>query len=329
VNAVRQETVTAEEDGLRLDRWFRLRFPGLGHGQLEKLMRTGQVRLDGRRVRGGTRVQDGQSVRIPPAVTGAPPAAAAAPRPASRFRAADLAAVRATLLYQDDWLVALDKPAGLAVQGGSGQARNLDAMLDQLGLGQGLRLVHRLDRDTSGVLLLARHQEAARRLTAAFRAKETVKLYWAAVAGLPRPETGRIDLAIAKGPGRGGEKVAPDEAGQAAVTLYSLAGRHGRRAAWLVLRPVTGRTHQLRVHLAAIGHPILGDGKYGGSAAFLERPKLPARLQLHAREIALPHPGDGTTLRIRAPLPGHMAEAWSLLGFDPTRGERAAEALLG
>jgi 23S rRNA pseudouridine955/2504/2580 synthase len=339
MTAAKLDRVAEDEDGLRLDRWFRLHYPELRHGQLEKLFRTGQVRLDGRRVRAGTRVESGQSVRVPPVVAaGSSPREPASAAPKPRFKAEELAAVAASVLYQDDWLVAIDKPAGLAVQGGSGQRRNLDAMLDQLELGQGkgagggrdgrLRLVHRLDRDTSGVLLLARHVEAARRLTAAFRSKETVKLYWAAVAGVPRPEVGRIDLPIAKQAGRRGEKVAPDPEGQAAATLYALAQRHGRRASWLVLRPLTGRTHQLRVHLAAIGHPILGDGKYGGKAAFLDEPKLPARLHLHAREISLPHPGDGTTLRIQAPLPAHMAESWTLLGFEAARGERAAEPLL-
>ncbi len=335
LRAVDQRTVAEEEDGLRLDRWFRRHFPTLGHGRLEKLLRTGQVRLDGKRAKAGIRVQPGQVVRVPPIEAEPRPERQAKPR-LPRLEASEREALEATLLYQDDWLVAIDKPAGLAVQGGTKQQRNLDAMLDQVRFGGKARprLVHRLDHDTSGVLLLARTAEAARRLTAAFKRKDTRKIYWAAVAGVPRDRLGEISLPLAKQAGSGGEKMAAlstsaGEAatGQDAVTLFARAASYRNLASWLVLRPITGRTHQLRVHTAAIGHPVLGDGKYGGRAAFLARPALARQLHLHAREIALPHPEDGTTLRISAPLPAHMAETWAALGFDPAEGEAWADQL--
>ena len=331
MSSVEHRTVAEEEGGLRLDRWFRLHFPGLGHGRLEKLLRTGQVRLDGKRAKAAVRVAPGQVVRVPPIEAATPPAGEAKPRPA-RLKPGERAALEAALLYQDDWLLAIDKPAGLAVQGGTKQAHNLDAMLEQVRFGGKARprLVHRLDRDTSGVLLLARSAEAARRLTAAFKRKDTRKIYWAAVLGVPRHRFGEIDLPLAKRATKGGERMAETEqgAGQVAITLFARAASYRDRAAWLVLRPITGRTHQLRAHCAAIGHPILGDGKYGGKAAFLARPALSPQLHLHAREIALPHPEDGTTLRVTAPLPRHMAETWSALGFDPGAAEGSADRLL-
>ena len=247
--------------------------------------------------------------------------------------AAEAEALRASVLYQDEWLIAIDKPAGLAVQGGTGQRRHLDAMLEALRFGadEPPRLVHRLDKDTSGVLLLARDLRTARHLAAVFRGQQARKLYWAAVAGVPAKARGRIAMPLAKKSRRTGERMGQAPAGKEAVTLYQVAGRRGREAAWLVLRPLTGRTHQLRVHCAALGHPILGDGKYGGRRAFLEvrdgRSPITKRLQLHAREIAFPHPADGTTLRITAPLPPHMAETWGTLGFGLAAGEAAATRL--
>ena len=239
------------------------------------------------------------------------------------------------VLYEDDWVIALNKPPGLAVQGGTGQTRHLDAMLGALARGdEAPRLVHRLDRDTSGVLLLARGAPSARRLAASFKGRAAQKVYWALVVGAPKDKRGRIDLALAKTPGRGGEIVAPvsGEAAKAAENLYRVietrrpTGRGAAPLSWLVLLPLTGRTHQLRAHCAALGTPILGDGKYGGRSAHVEG--LPRRLILHAREIAVPHPDDGTTLRVTAPLPAHMEEAWAALGFDARKGERGARDLL-
>ncbi len=329
---VQNLAVAGDEAGLRLDRWFRRRFPELGHGRLEKLLRTGQVRVDGRRAKSGLRLGPGQTIRVPPLGVGEGRATRGKPPP--RIDPHEAAELRERVLYKDDWLIALDKPAGLAVQGGSGLSRHLDALSEALrfGAAEKPRLVHRLDKDTSGVLLLARTVAAARHLTAAFRGQGARKTYWAAVVGVPKRQKGRIDLPLAKR--RAGalgdekaavEKVAAAEAGQPALTLYRVIQASGKRAAWLVLRPLTGRTHQLRAHCAAIGHPILGDGKYGGQAAFLPSCDLPRRLHLHARELAIPHPADGTTLRVSAPLPPHMMETWAGLGFDPSRGEALPE----
>ncbi len=325
MSAVRTVKVAPEDAELRLDRWFRREFPELSHGRLEKLLRTGQVRIDGRRAKASTRLEPGQAIRVPPL---GPAAATGRPAPRPQVSARDAEALATAVLYRDDWLIALDKPAGLAVQGGSGQKRHLDAMLDALRFGspERPRLVHRLDRDTSGVLLLARSAAAARRLTAGFRGLQVEKLYWALVVGVPQAKRGRIAEPLAKRPGPGGEKAAPaGAAGKPAVTLYRVVESHGSRAAWLALMPLTGRTHQLRAHCALMGTPILGDRKYGGRDAIL--PGLPRRLMLLARELALPHPDDGTTLRLTAPLPPHMADAWARFGFDERKGEAAGDAL--
>jgi len=327
---VQNLTVAADEADLRLDRWFRRRFPELGHGRLEKLLRTGQVRVDGKRAKSGLRLAPGQIVRVPPLGAGQARPAGAKPRASLRIAEHEAEELRGRVLYRDDWLIVLDKPAGLAVQGGSGLSRHLDALSEALrfGAAEKPRLVHRLDKDTSGVLVLARSATAARHLTAAFRGQEARKTYWAAVVGVPDRRQGRIDLPLLKGrAGAGGDEkmTAARAGGQPAVTLYRLVQAAGARAGWLVLRPLTGRTHQLRAHCAAIGHPILGDGKYGGRAAFLPSDGLAQRIHLHARELAIPHPADGTTLRVSAPLPAHMTETWTRLGFDPARGDALGE----
>ncbi len=314
MSGVRQVPVAADEADMRLDRWFRQHYPGLGHGRLEKLLRTGQVRVDGGRVKAGQRLAAGQTIRVPPLGDTPPPPAR---REVSTEDAADL---RALVLYRDDDVVAVDKPPGLAVQGGTRMPRHLDGMLDALRFGSAERprLVHRLDRDTSGVLLLARTAAAARALAASFRGKGTIKQYWAVVVGAPPLDEGRIDLALTKRPGgRSGEAVAADPAaGKRAVTYYRRIDQAGKRTAWLALWPRTGRTHQLRVHCAAMGTPILGDGKYGGRAAFLGGDGVGRRLHLHARRITCPHPSHGT-IDVTAPLPPHMLATWRYFGFDP------------
>ena len=306
----------APEDGdQRLDRWFRRHYPALGHGRLEKLLRTGQIRVNGKRARAGTRLAPGDRVRVPP--LGEDGAARTPRHPASPLDDADTAMMREAVIYRDADVIALNKPPGLPVQGGSRVARHLDGMLDALRFdaADAPRLVHRLDRDTSGVILLARHAAAARALTALFRARELRKLYWALVTGVPKPAQGRIDAPLAKRQVGDGERVvATAEGGQRAITDYALIEAAGRRLAWLALLPRTGRTHQLRAHTAEVfGHPVVGDGKYGGEAAFPTG--FEPRLHLHARALELPRPGNKAPLILTAPLPPHMAAAWRFLGF--------------
>ena len=326
MNAVEIVEVGAEDDGIRLDRWFRRHYPGLKHGALEKALRTGQIRIDGRKAKAGIRLSAGQQVRVPPQAAG-PDAAAPAVR--KTVSEQDAAFIRSLVIYRDDDVIALNKPPGLAVQGGSKTARHIDAMLDALRFGSKERpkLVHRLDRDTSGVLLLARSAAAAARLGKAFQGRDVRKVYWALVAGSPSVEQGRIDLPLAKRAGARGEQMAADERGKKAITLYSVVESAGAVAAWLGLWPLTGRTHQLRVHCAAIGHPIVGDGKYGGESAFPPGEALPKKLHLHARELALPHPSGRGELRVSAELPQHMAESWKLFGFDPDHGADPFEGM--
>jgi 23S rRNA pseudouridine955/2504/2580 synthase len=306
--------VAADDGEIRLDRWFKRHYPGLGHGRLEKLLRTGQVRIDGHRAKAGDRVAPGQLIRVPPlGDLSTPP-----PHPGPlALRPRDIAMLQKAVLHIDDDLIVIDKPPGLAVQGGTGTERHLDAMLDALCYGQERpRLVHRLDRDTSGVLVLARSAAVAATLAKAFRDKATQKIYWAAVLGLPKPRRGRIDQPLAKLPGPAGERVAPDEEdGKRAVTWYRTVSHAGDTLAWLALQPITGRTHQLRAHCVTLGTTILGDGKYGGAAAHPAGVPNARQLHLHARALALPRPGGGR-LVVTAPLPLHMRETWAFFGFD-------------
>lgn len=313
MSRVQQRHVSAGEAEMRLDRWFKQHFPSLGHGALEKLLRTGQVRVDGKRAKAGLRLASGQVVRVPPLSE-----AVAASRAAPQVSEADAQRVRRLVLHRDAEVLAVDKPAGLAVQGGTGTDRHLDAMLDALRFEapERPRLVHRLDKDTSGVLLLARSAASARWIGEAFRSRDTLKVYWAVVAGVPRPRQGKIDAPLAKLPGAAGERMGVDETGKRAVTFYSVVDTLGKRAAWVALMPLTGRTHQLRAHMAAIGHPILGDGKYGGAAATLDIAGVARQLHLHARSIAITRP-DGRTLKVEAPLPKALATTWEAMGFPP------------
>ena len=310
--------IAPRDDGMRLDRWFKLHYPGVGHGELQKLLRTGQVRVDGKRAKAGLRLEGGMEVRIPPqARTAEPPKRRAQPQtqPLGREETAEL---HGWVIYRDADVVILNKPAGLAVQGGTALRRHLDGMLDALRFGaeERPRLVHRLDKDTSGVLVLARHRQAARDLTAAFRGRETRKLYLAVTAGCPKPRRGKVSLALAKGGSPGAQRMAADRGEQArsAVTLYDTLDSSGSKVALLALMPLTGRTHQLRAHMAAIGTPILGDGKYGGAPAFVAGPGVEKRLHLHARHIQVPRPGGGV-LKATAPLPPHMESALKAFGL--------------
>lgn len=310
-------TVRASDGVLRLDRWFHRYFPNLTQGALQKMLRSGQIRVDGLRAEANTRINPGQVLRIPPMPDA--PAPLAAPKPIDPRDAADLERM---VIYRDDSVIALDKPQGLPVQGGPGIARHVDGMLDALRFGsdERPRLVHRLDRDTTGVLVLARTPAAASALARAFRGRDAAKTYWAIVVGRPHPLEGRIDMSLAKQGGAQGERTVPSDAREAtrAVTLYRMMDSAQKRAALLELTPLTGRTHQLRVHCAAaLGCPILGDGKYGGAGAhpdgFGDR-----TLHLHARALRLPHP-EGGHLELAAPLPAHMKETFTFLGFDKPR----------
>ncbi len=304
--------VNADEAGQRLDRWFHRRYPALGHGGLEKMLRKGQIRVDGARAKAALRLEAGSEVRVPPM-----PDRGSADKPRQpNVSKAEIERLKSLVLYKDDDILAINKPAGLAVQGGSGTTHHLDAMLDGLKFDkpERPRLVHRLDKDTSGVLLLARSAKSAAHLTAAFRGHDVEKVYWALVIRVPSPRQGRIDQPLLKQGGKGGERVRASEVGQSAVTDYQVIEQAGRRAAWVALKPLTGRTHQLRVHMAAIGHPIVGDGKYGGAEAFLGG-DVADRLHLHARSIRLAR-ADGKPLDITAPLTSPMRETWALFGFE-------------
>ena len=306
-------TVAGTDGSVRLDRWFKRHYPALGHGRLEKLLRTGRIRVDGKRARSGDHVIAGQAIRIPALeeMTAPIPQGSRQPSPS------DAALLQDAVLHRDDAVIVLNKPPGLPVQGGSGTERHLDGLLDALRFGSDVRprLVHRLDKETSGVLVIARTVLAAASLTRAFREKTTRKTYWAIVAGLPKLRRGRIDLALAKLPGREGERVRADaEAGKRAVTYYAVVDSAGNEASWLALLPVTGRTHQLRAHCAALGTPILGDAKYGGAATHLAGVPGAKRVHLHARSISIPHPLGGS-LQVTAPLPRHMRLTWEFFGF--------------
>jgi 23S rRNA pseudouridine955/2504/2580 synthase len=309
---VRLLTVDAAEEGVRLDRWFRRRWPHLTNIQIQKLARSGQIRVDGARAKAETRLAAGAKVRVPPLPAREVEAKGEALSPSDR------AFVRRMVIYEDEEVLALNKPAGLAVQGGTKTSRHIDLLLGAWGEGEKRpRLVHRLDRDTSGVLLLGKTPSAAARLAGAFAKRRAEKTYWAIVAGVPKPWRGVIDLPLAKRGFGDREMVTPvgrkDADAEPAVTEFATVSRAGPKVAWLALRPVTGRTHQLRAHLLAIGHPILGDPKYRDETSVALSGDL--KLQLHARRIVLPHPSRGI-LVLEAPLSAEMKAGFARFGFE-------------
>ena len=311
---VELKRVGEDEADLRLDRWFKRHYPALPFGRLAKLLRTGQVRVNGKRAAPGDRLTAGAEVRIPPLIE--PEPAASKPQ-ANTVKPEDAAALKKAILYEDKDIIAINKWPGLAVQGGSGTHTHLDGMLDVLSKGgERAKLVHRLDKDTSGVLLLAKTQKAASYLTKAFRDGEIRKTYWALTVGVPQLARGEIDMKLAKVKGAHGEQMGFAEDGQAARTLYEVMEVAGNRIAWLALRPVTGRTHQLRVHCAAIGTPILGDRKYGGPEAQVEG--FDKHLHLHARSLVF-RGLDGRRHEVTAPLPSHMQASFDFLELDQSR----------
>lgn len=352
MGGVTSRAVKEDEAGMRLDRWFRTHFPDLAFGHLQKLLRTGQVRVDGGRAKAETRVEPGQMIRIPP--LGKPEkdesreslgghgsssekeSASSANRPVSSkpSKAGDDASfLKSITLYEDKDLMVLNKPFGLAVQGGSGTTRHIDGMLEALRDREGVkpRLVHRLDKDTAGCLIVAKSRLAASTLAKTFRSRAARKIYWALVPGVPRVRQGRISTWLAKGTDEHGDqkmKIAKHgaEGADHALTYYAVVDTAAQKLAWVSLKPVTGRTHQLRVHCAEIGHPIVGDPKYFD----IENWQLPGgiqnRLHLLARRIVIPHPKTGKLLDVSAPLPPHMLQSWNLLGFDISRYDPIEDA---
>ncbi|MGB3808646.1 MAG: RluA family pseudouridine synthase [Parvibaculum sp.] len=329
MNAVAQHEITGEEDGIRLDRWFKRHFPSLTHGRLEKLLRTGQVRVDGARAKANARLATGQLVRVPPLGDALEPA----PKVERDVSDKDAEMIRACVLYKDKSVIVLNKPSGLAVQGGTNTNRHLDGMLDALKFDAAERpkLVHRLDRDTSGVLVLARSTRAAAALARSFKQKDARKIYWALVVGTPSPLRGTINLALIKKEGPRAERVTPaeddEEDAKNAVTHYSVITSISTKFAWVAFMPMTGRTHQIRAHAAAIGTPIVGDGKYGN---FDSHPggEIPHQLHLHSRSLSIAHPdGGGKRIYVEAPLPPHMQKTWNLLGLEERDAKGAFDGL--
>ncbi len=325
VMAADARIVSTDEADIRLDRWFRRHFPGLTQGTIQKLCRTGQVRVDGHRAEAAMRLAPGQSVRIPPLP------ASPTPKPAPDVDPNTARDLQRLVIYRDDSVLVLNKPYGMPVQGGPGITHHLDGLLDVLRFGapDRPRLVHRLDRDTSGVLLLARTPGTAAKLAAAFRGRDVEKTYWAVLAGRPVPPAGRIDLALRRIGGPRGERTevadCSVEDAARAITDYRTLDHAGQKLAWLELRPLTGRTHQLRVHCVALGAPILGDVKYArpdqNNAFSATVAGLSGELHLHARALQLPHPAGGTLL-VEADLPPHMTETFRTLGFNAPAARR-------
>jgi 23S rRNA pseudouridine955/2504/2580 synthase len=319
--------VANADAGLRVDRWFKAHFPDIGFGYLQKLLRSGQVRVDSKRVEASHRLEAGQEIRIPHAArTKSKTTEAAADAAAPRTSKADRAFIENLILYEDEHVVVLNKPFGLAVQGGSGTTRHIDGMLAGMvdRFGDRPRLVHRLDRDTTGVLMVAKHRQAAAKLGRIFQTRSAAKTYWALVRGVPSPRQGKIEAALVKATDKNGEdrvrKARPGEQDEAmhATTHYSVIDRVAHKASWVSLKPVTGRQHQLRAHMAHIKHPIIGDPKYMMGEHGLQV-AIPQNLHLHARRLVMPHPITGAVLDVTAPLPEHMKATWAMLGLDPTR----------
>jgi 23S rRNA pseudouridine955/2504/2580 synthase len=319
VSDVRTFTVNEDDDGIRLDRWFKRHLPEVSFNLVSRWARTGQLRLAGKRAVPGDRVEAGQEIRVPPLE--AAPARAGRREPKRTTLTDDEEQfVREMVIYEDSSAFVLNKPPGLATQGGTKTHQHLDRLLDGLGDERGRpKLVHRLDKDTSGALLVARTARSAGHFAKAFSGRTARKVYWAIVVGVPDAAEGLIDAPLAKQPGTGGEKMhISEEHGLPAKTRWRVIDRAGNRAAWVELQPLTGRTHQLRAHMVALGHPIVGDAKYGGAEAFLTG-GISRKLHLHARRIRIDAP-DGGKIDVGAELPPHFAESLAMLGFDTTTG---------
>ncbi|MFP5396045.1 MAG: RluA family pseudouridine synthase [Alphaproteobacteria bacterium] len=323
-DTVRQFTVGSDDEGVRLDRWFKRHLPQIGFATVSRWARTGQVRVDGKRADPADRLSAGQVIRVPPGGD-SPDKKTQTRKPLTEEQ---IALAESMVISKDRAAIVLNKPPGLATQGGSGTFQHVDGLLDAFAEdGPRPRLVHRLDKDTSGVLLIARTPGSAAFFSKRFSGRSARKIYWALVIGVPEISDGMIDLPLAKQPGTGGEKMMVDRSGegQPARSRYRVIDRAGNRASWVELQPLTGRTHQLRVHMAAIGHPIVGDGKYGGPDAFLSG-SISRKMHLHARRLIIDHP-DGDLIDVRAELPEHFAASLEQLGFDEADGD-ALEVVL-
>ena len=318
---IRHFTVEADDADIRLDRWFKRHLPDASFNLVSRWARTGQLRVDGKRATPGDRLVAGQEIRVPPAdaetlQTGKPV------RKRRELTEDEIEFAKSLVIHRDDAALVINKPAGLATQGGTNTEQHVDGLLDALcyGLDNRPKLVHRLDKDTSGALLIARTSRAAGHFAKAFSSRTARKVYWAIVVGVPAIHDGFIDLPLAKQPGSGGEKMHVDEKeGLSARTRYRVVERAGNACAWVELQPYTGRTHQLRVHMAAIGHPIVGDGKYGGKDAFLTG-TISRKMHLHARRLRIDHP-KGEQIDISADLPPHMRESFADLGLNIELGD--------
>jgi len=334
MSRVQTITVSSEDSDQRLDRWLRRKFPHVQQGRIEKMCRKGELRVDGARVKANARLEAGQSVRVPPL----PEPGDVNAQAVSTVGPADAKMIQSCVIYRDDHIIALNKPPGLPVQGGTKQSRHVDGLAEALrfGFDEKPRLVHRIDKDTSGVLILARTRAVATALTASFRHRNTRKIYWAVVAGVPTPRLGTIKFGLVKAPGHGakgeGEKmlclhpreVETTPGAKHATSDYAVLEGAGGRCAWVALIPITGRTHQLRAHMAEIGHPIVGDGKYGGSGqenlgdgwgAQLGG-EFSRKLHLHARSLIIEHPVTKATLHLTAPMPDHMKRTWDMFQWQ-------------
>lgn len=317
MSGVRQQIVARDEDGMRLDRWFGTHFPQVTFGHLQKLIRTGQVRIDSARAKTNSRLESGQVIRVPPLD-------AEVRRIEQKIDAEDARFLRDLILYEDEDLYVFNKPSGLASQGGSGTKRHMDGLLKSLPnkAGEAPRLVHRLDRDTSGVLVVAKTRAAASYLGKVFQSRSARKIYWAIVYGNPKPSQGSISCFLAKEQTEDGEQMIVveqnHEGAQHSMTYYSTTDVAARRFAWVTLKPVTGRTHQLRVHMQQLGNPIIGDPRYFNIENWQGAPGLGDGLHLHARRIRLPLK-SGKVLDVSAPLPPHMQQSFEALGFDADR----------
>jgi 23S rRNA pseudouridine955/2504/2580 synthase len=321
--------VKQSEADMRLDRWFRVHFPEVGYTYLQKLLRSGQVRVDSKRAQANDRLSAGAEVRVPaivrqPKKTGS--SSGSGMRAPLGVSKGDRDAIERMILYEDLHVLVLNKPFGLAVQGGTATRKHIDGMLegmaDRFG-GERPRLVHRLDRDTTGVLLVALTRDAAAKLGRTFQTRSAAKTYWALVKGVPKPPQGKVEAALVKASGPDGDRVRKAQPGEQdkamhATTHYSVIDRVAQKASWVSLKPVTGRQHQLRAHMHLIGHPIVGDNKYEGDVN-MPAENIEKKLHLHARRLVIPHPVTGVAIDVTAPLPAHMHTTWSMLGFDPKR----------